>query len=112
MTLPGEFKHCIVNYTTDDGILLTVSQKKQLAEIVNNPITLIRGKAQGIAERGRLRTITIATIHGGTYFKREIVICRVDNPLWRGSQKTVTIQGVTWFVIERRGEYRRGPFAT
>lgn len=112
MTLPGEFKQCIVNYFTDDGTLLTVSQKRSVAQAVHNPITQLRGKSQGVPERGRLRTITIATTRGGEYFTREIFICNKANPLWTGAQRTVVIDGWTWQVIERRGEYRRGPFAT
>ena len=108
MTLPGEFNHSIIAYTSDNGTTYTYSQKTELATLVANTIVPYRFE-QAIPERWRLRTITIATVYGGRYYTRRIVIGSNTNPLYIGFRNSVDIQGVTWRVIGRTGEYRRGP---
>jgi hypothetical protein len=109
MTRPGEFEQAIYAYRTDEGEILTISLKRSLADLVGNPQVPMR-LAQGRPERWHFRTITIQTVFGSEVFTRRIVICDPRNPLFRGTQNLLPIDGVMWRVTSRRGEYRRGPF--
>jgi len=109
MTLPGEFNQVIIAYTTDDGVVMTTSQKIGMAQAVNNPIVAMRSN-QGIPERWQYRHIRIVTVYGGTIYWRRCVISNPNNPIFVGTQKTINIQGVVWQIWERKGESRRGPF--
>lgn len=111
MTLPGECNQAIIIYTSDGGEVLTLSQKRETALAVGNPISATRS-IQGLPEKWKLRYISIMTVRNGALYERRVVICSNQNPLFTGLQNTVRISGWIWQVTGRHGENRRGPFAT
>lgn len=111
MTRPGEFEQAVYAYLTDENQVITISLKRSLADLVGNQQVTQRF-AQGKPERWKLRTITIQALSGGELYSRRVVICEAENPLFKGTQNFIAIDGVLWRVTSRRGEYRRGPFET
>ncbi len=113
MTFPGEFDQAIVAYTSDSGEQFTISQKLTNAFAVGNTIVPTRTN-QGIPEFWNFRTITIQTVVPVTYklYKRKLVIGDPNNPYFVGTVNTLGIDGVVWRITSRKGERRRGPYAT
>lgn len=111
MALPGEGNQVICRYITDAGEVLTINMKRELAINVSNQVTDVR-TVQGKPEMWKLRSITIQTISGNRLYKRRITICNHNNPLFLGTQQTLNVDGVVWRVTGRRGERRRGPYAS
>lgn len=107
MTKPGEFHHVPVRYLSDDGDLYTFMQKKSNALAVGNEIVPYLDNP-GVPERWRFRYIVVQTIYGNESYTRRLTIGYPSNPLYQGAQNTLVIDGVTWRVISRKGESRRG----
>jgi hypothetical protein len=107
MSVPGEFNQHAIRYVADDGQTFTVSQKLSNAIAVGNTV-VPRGNNQGFPERWRLRYIWCATIYGGKYYKRQIIVGDANNPVFVGTKKTVQLDGQTWMVKGRKGESTRG----
>lgn len=110
MTLPGEFNQCIVAYTSDTGVVFTISQCQQNAIIVSNPIVGTRTN-QGIPEFWNLRYVRLQCVVGSKTYQRKIVIADPNNPIFKGTQRTVNIEGQIWLVTGCKGERMRGPKA-
>lgn len=113
MTSPGEFDQVIIAYFSDDGETYTISMKAELALALDNPIVETRTN-QGVPEKWRFRTITIVTVLTSPFrsYQRELIVSDPNNPYFLGTTNTINIGGTTWRITARRGEKRRGPFAT
>lgn len=111
MSLPGENNQYIVNYLTDTGEVIQISQKAKDSTAVGNIRAPFRQR-QGPPPRWKLRYIRIQIVRDGWRYERKIVISDANNLLFRSDgPKTVNIDGAIWTVVGRVGESARGPYS-
>jgi hypothetical protein len=109
MSLPGENNQAIINYAADTGEIFQISQKAKDATAVGNFPAPFR-QNQGLPPRWKGRYVTIEVVVAGQLYSRRLVIADANNPIYRGQQNTVVIDGVTWRVKSRNGESAIGPY--